>query len=106
MSYSYTSRKTCPTPPPLGGFCSLSTNSKEVDAASNVIAEPVPKPRFPFARRALVTLTCCAKEKKEEQARHHAWGVCFGLKKATMNTASKLGPHAQTDLGTCPGGGL
>ena len=25
---------------------------------------------------------------------------------ATMNTASKLGPHTQTDRGTCPGVGL
>ena len=24
----------------------------------------------------------------------------------TMNTASKLGPHTQTDRGTCPGVGL
>jgi hypothetical protein len=25
---------------------------------------------------------------------------------ASMNTASKLGPHTQTDRGTCPGVGL
>jgi hypothetical protein len=27
-------------------------------------------------------------------------------KKAGINTASKLGPHTQTDRGTCPGEGL
>jgi hypothetical protein len=31
---------------------------------------------------------------------------CYILKKIFMNTASKLGPHTQTDRGTCPGVGL
>ena len=28
---------------------------------------------------------------------------CAALRKKSMNTASKLGPHTQTDRGTCPG---
>jgi hypothetical protein len=32
--------------------------------------------------------------------------LAHSLRQAGMNTASKLGPHTQTDRGTCPGVGL
>ena len=33
--------------------------------------------------------------------------TCMGVERApSVNTASKLGPHTQTDRGTCPGVGL
>ena len=32
--------------------------------------------------------------------------ILEGLSTGVMNTASKLGPHTQTDRGTCPGVGL